>query len=116
MRMAVKSIVWYPQKAYEEAGYNTEPASLQELLETTDQIKADGIDPWCMGWESDQATGWVGTDWLEELVLRTAGGDVYDQWVDHEIPFDDPQIAEALDAFGEIAKAKGLVSAEPRAS
>ena len=26
--------------------------------------------PWCIGWESDQATGWVGTDWVEELMLR----------------------------------------------
>lgn len=103
MRMAVKSLVWYPKKTYEAAGYNTEPATFQELQEVADQIQADGIAPWCMGWESDQATGWVGTDWLEEMVLRTAGPDVYDQWVSHEIPFDDPQIAEALDAFGEIA-------------
>ena len=89
MRLAVKSIVWYPKEAYEQGGYNTEPASLAEMQEVTDQIKADGIDPWCMGWESDQATGWVGTDWLEEYVLRTGGGDVYDQWVSHEIPFDE---------------------------
>ena len=109
MRLAVKSIVWYPKEAYEKGGYNTEPASLEEMQEITDEIKADGIDPWCMGWESDQATGWVGTDWLEEYVLRTAGGDVYDQWVNHEIPFDDPQIAEALDAYGEIAKTEGQV-------
>jgi alpha-glucoside transport system substrate-binding protein len=104
MRMAVKSLVWYPKKAYEDAGYNTEPATMQELQEVADQIQSDGTAPWCVGWESDQATGWVGTDWLEEFVLRTAGPDVYDQWVAHEIPFDDPQIVEALDAAGEILK------------
>lgn len=109
MRMAVKSIVWYPKKAYEEAGYNTAPATFQELQDVAAEIKADGIAPWCMGWESDQATGWVGTDWLEEMVLRTGGPDVYDQWVSHEIPFDDPQIAEALDAYGEIALGDGEV-------
>ncbi len=102
MRMAVKSLVWYPKKAYEEAGYNTEPKSMEELMDIASQIQADGITPWCIGWESDQATGWVGTDWLEEMVLRTAGPDVYDQWVAHEIPFDDPQIVEALDRAGEI--------------
>jgi alpha-glucoside transport system substrate-binding protein len=109
MRMAVKSIVWYPKKAYEDAGYNTEPASMEELTQIADQIKADGTAPWCMGWESDQATGWVGTDWLEEYVLRTAGPDVYDQWVDHDIPFNDPQIADALDRFGELALTQGNV-------
>ncbi len=109
MRMAVKSIVWYPKPAYEDAGYSTEPATIQELASVADEIKADGVSPWCMGWESDQATGWVGTDWLEEMVLRTAGPDVYDQWVSHEIPFNDPQIVKALDAFGEIAKDPDLV-------
>ena len=109
MRMAVKSIVWYPKKAFEEGGYNAEPASMEELMTVAEEIKADGIDPWCIGWESDQATGWVGTDWLEEMVLRKGGPDVYDQWVTHEIPFDDPQIVEALDAFGEIALAEGMV-------
>ncbi len=109
MRMAVKSIVWYPTPQYTEAGYDTEPATIQDLMALSEEIKADGTPPWCMGWESDQATGWVGTDWLEEYVLRTAGPDVYDQWVAHEIPFDDPQIVEALDAFGEIAKGDGLV-------
>jgi alpha-glucoside transport system substrate-binding protein len=103
MRMAVKSIVWYPT-SFEEAGYNTEPATFQELLELSEEIQADGTTPWCMGWESDQATGWVGTDWLEEMVLRVAGPEVYDQWVSHEIPFNDPQIAEALDEFAKIAK------------
>ena len=109
MRMAVKSIVWYPKPAYEEAGYSTEPATVQELAGIADEIRADGGSPWCMGWESDQATGWVGTDWLEEMVLRVNGPEVYDQWVSHEIPFNDPQIVEALDAFGEIAKDEDLV-------
>lgn len=109
MRMAVKSIVWYPKSSYDAAGYATEAATFQELMDLSDEIRADGTAPWCMGWESDQATGWVGTDWLEEMVLRAAGPDVYDQWVSHEIPFNDPRIAEALDAFGELAKGDGLV-------
>ena len=113
MRMAVKSIVWYPKPAYEEAGYSTEPASIQELMTIAEEIQGDGTAPWCMGWESDQATGWVGTDWLEEMVLRVNGPEVYDQWVSHEIPFNDPQIVEALDAFGEIAKNEDMVLGGP---
>jgi len=109
MRMAVKSIVWYPKPQYEDAGYNTEPATFQELMAEAEKIQGEGVAPWCMGWESDQATGWVGTDWLEEMVLRLHGPEVYDQWVKHEIPFNDPQIVEALDAFGEIAKNEDMV-------
>ena len=84
-------------------------ASYQDLLTLSQQIADSGTPPWCMGWESDQATGWVGTDWLEEMVLRIGGPDVYDQWVKHEIPFDDPTIVEALDAYGEIALNPDLV-------
>jgi alpha-glucoside transport system substrate-binding protein len=109
MRMAVKSIVWYPKPSYEDAGFSTDVASYQDLVTLSKDIAASGTPPWCMGWESDQATGWVGTDWLEELVLRIGGPDVYDQWVKHEIPFDDPTVVKALDAFGEIAKNEDLV-------
>jgi alpha-glucoside transport system substrate-binding protein len=106
MRMAVKSIVWYPKQAYEAGGYSTEPATIQELQsDVAAKVKADGIVPWCIGWESDQATGWVGTDWIEEYVLRMHGPAVYDDWVAHRIPFNDPKIAEAFDAYAEIAKA-----------
>ena len=113
MRVAVKSIVWYPKPQYEEAGYSTDPATFQELMAEAKKIQGEGVAPWCMGWESDQATGWVGTDWLEEMVLRLHGPEVYDQWVAHEIPFNDPKIVEALDAFGEIAKNEDMVLGGP---
>ncbi len=37
-------------------------------------------------------------------MLRTAGPDVYDQWVNHEIPFNDPAVATALAEVGKILK------------
>ena len=104
MRMAVKSIVWYPKEAYEAGGWSTEPATLGELDEVTSQILSDtDTPPWCIGWESDQATGWVGTDWVEEYMLRLHGPDVYDDWIYHRIPFNDERVVEAIDAYGELA-------------
>ncbi|MBA2696560.1 MAG: carbohydrate ABC transporter substrate-binding protein [Actinobacteria bacterium] len=102
MKMAVKSVVFVPKQAWADGGYPLEFASVQELQETAQEIAGEGIAPWCIGYESGPATGWVGTDWLEEFVLRVAGPEVYDQWVSHEIPFNDPQIAEALDAYAEL--------------
>jgi alpha-glucoside transport system substrate-binding protein len=109
MRMAVKSLVWYPKPGYKQTGQPEEFASLQDLQKAADAIKAEGTAPWCMGWFSDQATGWVGTDWIEEYVLRLHGPDVYDEWVNHEIPFNDERIVEAFDAFGELARTEGNV-------
>lgn len=102
MRMAVKSLVWVPKKAYEAGGYSTTPKTVQELEGIGDQIKADGIAPWCMGYEAGAGTGWVGTDWIEEFMLRVNGPDVYDQWVNHDIPFNDPQVKAAFDAYQEL--------------
>jgi alpha-glucoside transport system substrate-binding protein len=109
MRVAVKSVMFVPKQAYADGGYSTEPATIQELAEISDEIKSSGIAPWCIGYGSDASTGWVGTDWIEEFMLRLHGPEVYDQWVSHEIPFDDPQVQEAFDAYGEIALTEGNV-------
>lgn len=112
MKLAVKSLVWVPKDAWEEGGYEV-PTTFQQLLDLSAEIQADGIAPWCIGMEAGSGTGWLGTDWVEEMVLRTGGPEVYDQWVAHEIPFDDPAIQEAFDAYGEIVFADGLVLGGP---
>lgn len=98
-----KSFVWYSPSMFAEAGYEV-PTTWDDLIALSDEIAATGAKPWCAGIASGDATGWPATDFLEDVVLRTAGPDVYDQWVAHEIPFDDPQIVEALDTAGSILK------------
>ena len=100
-RASVKSLVWYSPKAFEAAGY-TIPTTWEEMLALTDQIVADGGVPWCLGMESGDATGWVGTDWVEDIILRTAGPDAYDQWLTNDLPFDAPAVKTAFDEFGKI--------------
>ena len=110
----LKSFVWYSPTAFEEAGYEV-PTTWEDMIALSDQIVADNADnpdvkPWCAGIGSDAATGWPATDWLEDVVLRTAGPDVYDQWIAHEIPFNDPQIAEALATVGSVLKNEDYVN------
>lgn len=100
-----KSFVWYSPSLMEAGGYEI-PTTLDELMDLTEQIANDNPDakPWCAGIESGGATGWPTTDWLEDMMLRSAGPEVYDQWVDHEIPFNDPEVVKALDMAGDILK------------
>ena len=92
----LKSLVWYQPAAFEEAGYEV-PETFDEFTALVDEMAAaGGPKPLCVGIESGQATGWPFTDWVEEMVLRQGGGDVYDQWVSNELPFDDPQIVTAM--------------------
>jgi alpha-glucoside transport system substrate-binding protein len=89
----LKSLVWYSPAAFTEAGY-TVPETFEDFIALTDQIMADGRVPFCIGLGSDAATGWPFTDWMEDMMLRLKGPDVYDQWVSHEIPFSDPDVVE----------------------
>ena len=98
-RANVKSTVWYSPAAFEEGGYEV-PETLEELTALSDQIVADGGTPWCAGIESGVATGWPITDWFEDFMLRINGPEVYDQWVNHEIPFNDPKVKAVADAVG----------------
>ncbi|MGH9258633.1 MAG: ABC transporter substrate-binding protein, partial [Acidimicrobiales bacterium] len=104
----LKSMVWYPKDDFDAAGYEV-PATFDDLIALSDQIVADGGTPWCVGFESEDATGWPATDWMEDIMLRTAGTDVYDQWVSHEIPFNDESVQNAAEVFGQVMFGDGYV-------
>lgn len=106
--MNIKSLVFYNKPAFTAAGY-TIPTTIDELLALGDKIKASGTAPWCIGLESGAATGWPGTDWIEELVLKQAGPDVYDQWVNGKVKFEDPKIKAAFETYAKIALTDGNV-------
>ena len=110
-RSNIKSLVWYSPGAFAQAGYAV-PTSLGELKALSDQIVADGGIPWCIGAESGVATGWVLTDWMEDFMLRTHGPEVYDQWVNHEIPFNDPKVVEVVEAVGAFVKNPDYLGSE----
>jgi alpha-glucoside transport system substrate-binding protein len=97
----VKSLVWYPKAAFDAAGY-TVPETWDELLALSDQIVADGGVPWCIGMESASATGWVGTDWIEDIMLRTNSLESYDQWVSGELDFASPEVKNAWETAAEV--------------
>ena len=107
----VKSYVWYSPSYFEEKGYEV-PETWDDLIALTEKISKEGdVKPWCAGIGSGDATGWPATDWLEDIVLREAGPDVYDQWYTHEIPFNDPQIVDALTTMSDILRNPDYVNA-----
>ena len=99
----VKSFVWYSPSMFEENGWEV-PETWDDMIAISDDAVSKGMKPWCAGIESGEGTGWTATDWLEDAMLRDAGPEVYDQWVNHEIPFDDPAVVGALDRVGDILK------------
>jgi len=97
----VKGLVWYAKPAFDAAGY-TEPQTWEQLMALTEQIAADGKIPWCIGMEMGEATGWVGTDWVENILLRTAPPETYDAWVAGDLPFESPEIRRVFEIMSAI--------------
>lgn len=108
-KVDVKSVVWYPIKAFEAAGYAV-PTTWDELIALSDRIVADGANPWCVGIESSNATGWVTTDLIEDIMLRTTDIDTYNAWAAHELNFDSPEVKNAFDLASQIYFTDGYVA------
>ena len=107
-RTSVKSLVWYPKDDFDAAGYEV-PETWDELLALSDQIMADGDAPWCIGIESQAATGWPATDWMEDVMLRTTSLENYDAWVAGTLPFSSPEVKKAAETIGAVWFKDGYV-------
>ncbi|MFE9205553.1 ABC transporter substrate-binding protein [Micromonospora sp. NPDC007230] len=97
IKAAVKGLIWYDPKVND---YGANPPKTWNDLMTqakANQSKAKAI--WCVGLESGAASGWPGTDWIEDLVLRTAGPDVYSQWYQGKVKWSDAAIRKAFEIY-----------------
>jgi alpha-glucoside transport system substrate-binding protein len=100
-RASAKSMVFYPKAQFDAAGYVV-PETWDELVALTQQIADDGDTAWCIGVEQGAATGWVATDWIENIMLRTTSLENYDAWVAGELPFSSPEVKAAVEKMAEI--------------
>jgi len=78
IKAAVKGLMWYSPKLHDYAA--SPPATWTDLLSQATANQGAAKATWCLGIESGAASGWPATDWIEDLVLRTAGPAAYTQW------------------------------------
>ena len=68
----LKGIVFYKPALFEADGYEV-PTTFDEFTALVDEMAAaDGPKPLCVGIESGTATGWMFTDWTEDMVHAPA--------------------------------------------
>ncbi len=96
-KVANKSTWWYNKNVFEQAGVEP-PATWDEMLQTAKTVNASGV-PWVSIGGSD---GWTLTDWFENIYIQTAGVEKYDQLANHEIPWTDQSVIDALDTFAQL--------------
>lgn len=96
VRLSVKSLVWYQPRVFDAKGFAI-PETWADMIALSDRMVAAGLTPWCIGIEAQAATGWVLTDWVEDILLRTIGIEDFDRWVAGELAFASPEVAGALE-------------------
>jgi alpha-glucoside transport system substrate-binding protein len=86
-----KSLVWYNVPTFDEAGAEV-PETWDELLALSGDLSDAGVTPMAVG----GSVGWVLSDFFENVYVRTAGAEMYDQLAAHEIPWTDQSVKDAL--------------------
>jgi alpha-glucoside transport system substrate-binding protein len=99
----VKSIIWYNPVNFEAFGYEI-PTTWEELDALVEQMVADGNVPWSMGLESEAATGWTGSDFIQDILLVQQGPEYVLGIIDGSIPYNDEGVAQAYETYGKWAK------------
>ena len=90
-KAANKSTVWYNTGAFRAAGVQP-PETFDDLMRIAGTIRDSGVPPFSIG----GGDGWTLTDLFENIYLRQAGPEKYDQLTTHAIPWTDPSVKEAL--------------------
>jgi alpha-glucoside transport system substrate-binding protein len=94
---ANKSTVWYNVADFEEAGVEP-PETWDDFVQVRDTLKAAGITPFSVGVD----VGWPISDLFENVYIRTAGPEKYDQLAKHEIPWTDQSVKDALTLMKDV--------------
>ncbi|MCC9707040.1 extracellular solute-binding protein [Streptomyces sp. MNU76] len=83
----LKSIVWYRE--------GQRPANSPAPLTS-----------WCIGMGDDGASGWPGSDWIEDLVLQREGPEIYGKWAlgDASVPWTGSAVREAWEAWAGLLR------------
>jgi alpha-glucoside transport system substrate-binding protein len=101
-KAAMKGFIWYDPDTQSEVGFDV-PESWDELMSLSEDIAGNtDIAPWTVGLESGGASGWPGTDWLESIMLKMYGPEVYNQWHRGELAWTSDEVRSVWEEWGRI--------------
>ncbi len=97
VKAANKSLVWYNDTAFQNAGVSV-PKTWKNFLSAAQTVSDSGVPSVSVG----GADGWTLTDWFENIYLSQAGPEKYDQLAAHKIKWTDPSVKKALTTLGQL--------------
>lgn len=98
----IKSIIWYSPAQFEAFGY-TVPTTFEDLDALVEKMVADGNVPWSMGMESAAATGWTGSDFVQDLLLAQQGPEYVNDLISGKVAYNDAGVLAAYQTYSKWA-------------
>jgi alpha-glucoside transport system substrate-binding protein len=98
VRSTLKGMIWYHPSVFELGS----PRTWDELQRMAIQAGDSADSEWCLGLESEESSGWPGTDLIEQFLLREAGVDSYDRWIAGDLAWTSPEVRRAFELFGQV--------------
>ncbi|HLY32038.1 MAG TPA: ABC transporter substrate-binding protein [Ktedonobacterales bacterium] len=112
-KAANKGTIWYSPNQF-NANHYTIPKTWSDMISLSNSIAGSGKYPWSMGVSSQAASGWPAADWIAQIFLNQSGGELYDKWVAHTIPWTHPAIKSAFQMFGQIVSGSHYINGAPQ--
>jgi alpha-glucoside transport system substrate-binding protein len=97
LKGTVKGLLWFNPAVYADGPFDSWAALQHDAI-----TRHEDVRPWCIGLESDEASGWPGTDWIEDFLLRQSGPQVYDDWVAGRVKWTSPEVRWAFESYGTV--------------
>jgi alpha-glucoside transport system substrate-binding protein len=101
----LKSIVWYDPRELRDP----HPGTWPDLMSLSTQIAGTGETPWCEGVGAPPASGFPGTDWIEDILLHRYGTKTYQQWASGNLRWTSSQVTTAWQLWGSIVTHSNMV-------
>ena len=105
-RMFNNSMIWFNNKKNSEIS-GIEFKNFDEILAFTSISASETVNPWCLSihsgenqnlleYEIGESSGWIVSNWLENLILSEHGQQFYDQYSDNEISFSNNKVVLSM--------------------
>jgi alpha-glucoside transport system substrate-binding protein len=98
IKSTAKGLVWYDPRVF-RLGI---PTTWDDLQRMATAAATPPTRPWCVGLASGEASGWPGTDWIEAILIRQAGSNIYDRWVDGQLAWASREVRLAFERYGQV--------------
>jgi alpha-glucoside transport system substrate-binding protein len=113
MDASIKGLIWYDPVNIGKLGIQ-QPKTWDDMMATSQKIASSGTTPWSIGLESGASSGWPGSDWVKDFMLRQAGPDPYVSWYQGTLKWTSPEVTAAWESWGKIVGDPKMVYGGPQ--